>query len=77
LGWGTLFAALVTGGIWLLAIPFYPKRCIICGSKKESPIKVGTIQFPDMAPKDWYKTWWGILIIIFALLLMINVFSRL
>ena len=33
LGWGTFFAVLLTGGLWLLAIPFYPKRCIICGSK--------------------------------------------
>lgn len=31
LGIGTFFAVLVTGGLWLLAIPFYPKRCIVCG----------------------------------------------
>ena len=35
LGWGTFFAVLLTGGLWLLAIPFYPKRCIICGSKEK------------------------------------------
>ena len=33
LGFGTLFAVLVTGGFWLLAIPFYPKRCVVCGSQ--------------------------------------------
>jgi len=37
LGWGTFFAVLLTGGLWLLAIPFYPKRCIICGSKEKPP----------------------------------------
>lgn len=31
LGWGTFFAVILTGGLWLLAIPFYPKRCIVCG----------------------------------------------
>jgi len=30
-GFGTLFAVFVSGGFWLLALPFYPKRCIICG----------------------------------------------
>lgn len=32
LGWGTFFAVVLTGGFWLLAIPFYQKRCMICGS---------------------------------------------
>ncbi len=32
LGWGTFFASVVTLGVWLLAIPFYPKRCVICGA---------------------------------------------
>jgi hypothetical protein len=32
LGFGTFFAVLITGGLWLLALPFYPKRCVICGS---------------------------------------------
>jgi hypothetical protein len=31
LGFGTFFAVLITGGFWLLALPFYPKRCNICG----------------------------------------------
>ena len=31
-GWGTFFAAVLTGGLWLLAIPFYEKRCVICGT---------------------------------------------
>ena len=32
LGWGTFFAAGLTAGVWLLAIPFYQKRCMICGT---------------------------------------------
>ena len=33
LGWGTFFAAVFTGGLSLLTIPFYPLRCIVCGSR--------------------------------------------
>ena len=32
LGFGTFFAWVFTGGFWLLALPFYPKRCNICGN---------------------------------------------
>jgi hypothetical protein len=31
LGFGTFFAVILTGGFWLLALPFYPKRCSVCG----------------------------------------------
>ena len=31
LGWGTFFMVVLTCGFWLLAIPFYPSRCINCG----------------------------------------------
>lgn len=31
LGFGTFFAVVFTAGFWLLAIPFYPQRCINCG----------------------------------------------
>ena len=37
LGWGTLFGAVFTFGISLLAIPFYPLRCQICGSAEWVP----------------------------------------
>lgn len=40
LGFGTFFAVILTGGLWLIAILFYPERCIICGSSKIKP-KVG------------------------------------
>jgi hypothetical protein len=31
LGFGTVFAVIVTGGLWLFALPLYPPRCIQCG----------------------------------------------
>lgn len=32
IGAGTLILAVLTGGLWLLTIPFYRKRCSICRS---------------------------------------------
>lgn len=32
IGAGTIVLGLVTGGVWFLAVPFYPKRCSICKS---------------------------------------------
>jgi hypothetical protein len=31
IGIGTVLMILLTGGLWLLAIPAYAVRCIICG----------------------------------------------
>jgi hypothetical protein len=31
LGFGTFFLVVITGGLWLLAIPFYSLRCVTCG----------------------------------------------
>lgn len=45
LGFGTFFAAVLTGGLWLLAIPLYPTRCIICGQQEDS-------DSPNGAPTD-------------------------
>ncbi len=33
LGFGTFFAFILTGGLWIIVLIFYPKRCIVCGSK--------------------------------------------
>jgi len=33
LGFGTFFMVIITGGLWILIIPFYPIRCIVCGSQ--------------------------------------------
>jgi len=31
IGFGTFFLVVITGGLWLLAVLFYPSRCIVCG----------------------------------------------
>jgi hypothetical protein len=36
IGLGTVILAVCTGGLWLVAIPFYSKRCFICGSASVS-----------------------------------------
>ena len=33
-GWGTFFAAVITAGLWIFVLPFYPMRCIVCGERK-------------------------------------------
>jgi len=33
LGFGTFFEVIITGGLWLLAIPFYPKRGTTSGEQ--------------------------------------------
>ena len=44
LGWGTFFAVILTGGLWLFAIPFYPSRCIVCGnSEKQTNVAIKVI----------------------------------
>lgn len=64
LGFGTFFAVLVTGGLWLLAIPSYPLRCVVCGSTE---VRVGglltylqyrstTIKSKTAASNDSFKT---------------------
>jgi len=45
LGWGTFFAVVLTGGFWLLALPFYPMRCIICGYSRIDQKKAGDYTF--------------------------------
>jgi len=37
LGIGTLLGCLFSGGLWLLAIPFYPVRCLHCGAEEGEP----------------------------------------
>jgi len=44
IGFGTFFAVLLTAGFWLLALPFYPKRCITCGLGKSESV-------------SWTRTW--------------------
>ena len=41
IGAGTIVLAVITGGVWLIAIPFYSKRCSICKSAAVSKTMPG------------------------------------
>lgn len=55
LGWGTFFAVILTGGLWLLTIPFYSKRCMICGTLLGGTPLPGT-PLPGMQRADPYAS---------------------
>jgi len=38
LGFGTFFMVLITFGLWLLVIPFYPIRCTTCGCTRSDGV---------------------------------------
>jgi TPR repeat protein len=40
LGFGTFFMVLLTCGLWLLVIPFYPVRCINCGLTRSTAVRL-------------------------------------
>jgi hypothetical protein len=41
IGVGTVALSIVTWGLWLIAIPFYQKRCSICKSPALTPLGPG------------------------------------
>jgi hypothetical protein len=46
------FAVFLTGGFWLLAIPLYPKRCIVCGELAHSQ---GTFSWQEVFESEDFK----------------------
>lgn len=54
-GAGTVLGAVVTGGFSLLATPFYPLRCIVCGSDETGGQQAGESQVPeyDLETPKW------------------------
>mgnify|MGYP001557842721 CR=1 FL=1 len=53
IGIGTLLGAACTGGVSLVATPFYPLRCVRCGSVKESAVHSRSIPWvEEKAVKD-------------------------
>ena len=32
LGFGTFVMFVITMGFWVMALPFYPSRCVVCGT---------------------------------------------
>jgi hypothetical protein len=49
IGIGTFIAVILTLGLWLLVIPFYPARCIHCGTAKWSAIDIKWPENQDRA----------------------------
>ena len=41
LGWGTFFMVLLTFGLWLFVLPFYPTRCSVCSTTKVLKMGLG------------------------------------
>lgn len=51
LGFGTVFMVVLTCGLWLLVIPFYPARCINCGLTRGSAISHNlAVWFRELSP---------------------------
>ncbi len=40
IGVGSLILVLVTGGFWILALPFYHKRCPICVGTELQKVRI-------------------------------------
>lgn len=74
IGIGTWLAVIFTVGLWFIAIPFYPKRCISCGL----PYAVSKNYIEGQKPilnsypaEPFYKKAWFWLLIGFLLLSVI------
>ncbi|RLC35975.1 hypothetical protein DRH29_05420 [candidate division Kazan bacterium] len=78
LGFGTFFAVVLTAGVWILAIPFYPKRCIICGQEQEIESAGFFSRTIDLSThqKPWYKSWWGISLILMLIVVLFGLYLR-
>lgn len=79
LGWGTFFACVLTAGFWLLIVPFYPKRCVICGMamvKSASSSSPASASFPSAGKKPWYRSVWGLVFLIIGFAILSNVVTR-
>ena len=54
-GWGTFFAILLTAGLWFLALPFYPLRCMNCGNESYLPEKENVDEWLESAAEKMKK----------------------
>jgi len=52
LGFGTILAIIATSGLWLLAIPFYPKRCVVCGCRLGEARKLLRVKKEDIRREE-------------------------
>jgi hypothetical protein len=71
LGFGTFFMVVLTCGFWLLAIPFYPMRCITCGLTRSSAVLHNfAAWYRSLSPhnKTFMNTAGGILLLIIGVM---------
>jgi len=71
LGFGTFFMVVLTCGFWLLAIPFYPMRCISCGLTRNSAVMQNfAAWYRSLSPhnKTFMNTAGGILLLILGVM---------
>jgi len=63
-GLATIFAVLITGGIWLLALPFYKKKCA-CSSVSSG------ISDLNLTKDNWYKKWqvWAVVTLVIVIVI--------
>jgi hypothetical protein len=71
IGWGTFFGAIVTLGIWLFTIPFYPKRCIGCGLEA-AKVNLNPLEINSLARKAGGFKWWMIPLGLVAFIIIFN-----
>ena len=64
LGFGTFFMVLISCGLWLFVIPFYPARCITCGLTRRTAI------FTAM-PK-WVQVTMGLVVLAFLCVILLT-----
>lgn len=79
IGAGTLVGGVLTGGVSLLAIPLYPKRCIVCGLTTGEGKQVTTPSSPASSlrvTKADQVQGWIVLIGVVALLLFLFAFAQ-
>ena len=64
----TFFAVIITMGIWIFAIPFYPKRCIICGMTKGDGLRLASAKGLGTGNIPLIKmVGWALLIVVIVL----------
>jgi len=57
-GVGDSFFVIITSGFWFLVLPFYPKRCVVYGSRpgEVSSTQAGVIAVPETMTHEYAGT---------------------
>jgi hypothetical protein len=81
-GWGTFFAVVCTGTLWLLALPFCPLRCGGCGRKWADRASATLTPAPKVPArprtvKDWTRLEWVGVFLILGLMVTLLVMALL